>query len=95
MAIVERRAADGNTELAALPRDGKLTEGEKVLFHAVPADKVEGSKSAAPLYVWTHVSTGQRRYTVGDDSPGKDYQRADMPLCRVWRYPLESSIRFE
>jgi hypothetical protein len=95
IAIVERLAADGNTELAAPPAIDKLPEGATVLFHALPADKVEGSKTTAPLYVWTHVSNGRRQLTVGDDSPGKDYQRAETPICRVWRYPLSSSIRFE
>jgi hypothetical protein len=79
----------------ALPAEGKPPEGAKVLFYALPVASGDGAKTTAPLFAWTHNSSGRRRYAVGAESPGKDYQRAEAPLCHVWQYPLSSGIRFD
>ena len=95
LAIVRQATAEGDGALLALPASGQFPHGAQVLFHALPADAANDAKNTVPLFEWKHVSNGQRRYLVGDDSPGKEYQRAEAPLSRVWRYPLATSLRFE
>jgi hypothetical protein len=95
MAIIRQTTAEGETSLHALPAESKRSRDAQVVFHALPADASGEAKNTVPLFEWKHVSNGQRRYAVGDNSPGKEFQRAAAPLCRVWRYPLASSIRFE
>jgi hypothetical protein len=95
VAIIRKTTAEGNSALVGLPADSELLRDAQVLFHALSADMASDVKNTLPMFEWKHVSNEQRRYLVGDDSPGKEYQRAEAPLCRVWRYPLATSIRFE
>lgn len=95
IAIVQQTTANGGSVLIALPANDQLPRNAQVIFHALPAHAASDANNTVPLFEWKHISNGQRRYLAGDDSPGKEFQRAETPLCRVWRYPLATSICFK
>ncbi len=67
---------------------------EPAIFYALPADAKLPPKTSLGLFAWKHSASGATRYAVADASPGQGYVRGELPLCLVWRYPLEPGIRF-
>ncbi len=94
VAIVRRMEPDGRFELQCEASGDDNKPMRNVVFYALPADATT-DRTTAPLFAWTHQTTGERQYALADDDLGDKYRRAEEPLCRVWRYPLASSIRFD
>lgn len=65
----------------------QVPEGDEGTWEAVRPPQ-EGAIPPAdgmlPFYEWQRDSVGERRYTVGDPSPGDGWKRQPRPLCRVW-----------
>jgi hypothetical protein len=76
-------------------RDAKLEgkwwhsdQSESGTWQATRADALlpPGTNLVA-LYEWRHPN-GERRYLVEGDAPGPAWERAPIPLCRVWKREL-------
>lgn len=64
---------------------------QAAVFHALPADAPKPPATAVPLYEYRHKD-GRRVYRTEASWSGDGYQRADKPLCLVWRNPLPAEV---
>jgi hypothetical protein len=67
-------------------------------FYALPADLESHPKHVEPLYEWSSADGKRRAYSTAKKLPDdkKEMQRADKPLCLVWRSPFaETAIAWE
>ena len=61
---------------------------EKPLFCALPpGETTNANPCIVPLYEYRHAGSGQFRYSTEPQLSEKDWQRAEKPLCRVWKAP--------
>jgi hypothetical protein len=65
------------------------------LFHALPADHREPPLTTTPLYEFVHTDSGQHAYSTDRDWGSSGYQRAEKPICLVWRNPTRLSLPAE
>jgi hypothetical protein len=57
------------------------------LFHALPAEGTDAPADAVPLFEYRQRGGTRRAYAVGSGLSLPGFERADRPLCRVWRRP--------
>ncbi len=73
--------------LPVIAHDGNLRLGQQgeagAVFHALPAIAKPPAEIAAPLYEYRQRDGKRRTYSVEPDLLG--YERAEQPLCLVWR----------
>ena len=62
-------------------------EEKGALFYALPADAKDPPTGARPLYEYRPKDGGRRAYSVDPALALPGYERAERPLCRVWRRP--------
>ena len=60
------------------------------VFYGLPANGRKRVKNviAVPLFEYTNLKTGARRYSV-EDLEGENWQRGKAPLCLVWKNPID------
>jgi hypothetical protein len=64
------------------------TAGDKgTLFYALPADTKDRPDSTTPLYEYRSRAGGRHAYSVEASLSVTGYERAEQPLCLVWRRP--------
>lgn len=62
------------------------TDGDaKVLFHALPPDTLDPPAATRFLYEYRHKNGARRAYSIDPQLNPTDFQRAEKPLCRVWK----------
>ncbi len=81
----DRPFRGGVTVLAG--KDGLYVGGAEkaALFYALPADAKDPPAGARPLYEYRRKDGDRRAYSVDPALAG--YERAERPLCLVWRRP--------
>ncbi len=62
-------------------------EEKGALFYALPADAKDLPAGARPLYEYRPKDGGRRAYSVDPALALPGYERAERPLCLVWRRP--------
>lgn len=84
IAVYADRRPDGHLRLTAKA----LGESAKPLFHALPAaGPTSANESIVPLYEYHHADSGAYLYSTDSRLGQEGWQRAQSPLCRVWRTP--------
>ncbi len=97
VAPLEERGQDG---LATQGRDALATNGRTVrlttqseasaqpLFLGLPPKEGQNTNACiVPLYEYHHAGTGQFRYSPEASLQQEGWERAERPLCRVWKTP--------
>lgn len=65
----------------------RVDESENGTWEATrPAVSLPSATNLVALYEWRRAD-GARQYLPKGESPGKDWERAARPLCRVWSKP--------
>jgi hypothetical protein len=57
------------------------------LFYALPPDAKDAPAGARPLYEYRRKDGDRRAYSIDPDPALAGYERAERPLCLVWRRP--------
>src|SRR5262249_10320158 len=58
------------------------------VFYALPADAKDLPATATPLYEFVHSAAKKRAYSTKKSWTEPGYERAEKPICLVWRNPL-------
>lgn len=86
--VYQRKAADGSMTLVADDAaSGPKEAADKPLFYALPADTQPPSPATVGLYLYSKGNGSQRVFSASASAPAAGLQRADKPLCLVWRSP--------
>ena len=62
-------------------------EEKGALFYALPADAKDAPAGSRPLYEYRRKDGDRRAYSVDPDLALAGHERAERPLCVVWRRP--------
>lgn len=91
------RSVRNSVPVAARPdAQGELTftidraGGDGIAFYALAVDAAP--ETTVALYDWVNPATRRHFLGVEGRAGPKDYVRAAQPLCRVWRFPIDSGI---
>ncbi len=84
-------ATDASSTLrVGLPLVDTAPADPKPLFYALPAETPEPPAPTTPLYEFVHRDGRQRAYATEAALSLPEFQRAEKPVCRVWRSPYAS-----
>jgi hypothetical protein len=83
------RPREGTVPVLAGPEGLRLGRpGEAgALCYALPADAKAPPRTTAPLYEYRPRKGGRRAYSLNPSLSLSGYERAERPLCLVWRRP--------
>jgi hypothetical protein len=71
---------------------GAAPQGQQPVFHALPVDVAQPATTTVPLYEWLNAERGVYAYSADPSWTRPGFQRAEKPLCRVWRSPTRVTI---
>lgn len=65
-------------------------KSRRPVFYGLPANGGKQAKDiiTIPLFEYTNIKTGARRYSV-EDLEGAGWQKGKTPLCLVWKNPID------
>lgn len=64
-----------------------VADHSTIAFYAIGATEDASAKTTVPLNEFVHAGTGKRLYATADSVQEPGYERARLPICRVWRVP--------